>query len=72
MPNDDTHEIAPKSTPLRWLWKFNHGFDLVKGLSLVTVLSSLAVGYFQYLSAYQEKVGSQAREDMASATATFT
>ena len=29
---------------------------------LVTVLSSLAVGYFQYLSAYQEKVGSQARE----------
>ena len=69
MPNDDTHkpppeadDIAPKSTPLRWLWKFNHGFDLVKGLSLVTVLSSLAVGYFQYLNAYQEKVGSQARK----------
>ena len=36
------------------------------------MLSSLAVGYFQYLNAYQEKVGSQAREDMASATATFT
>ena len=72
MPNDDTHEIAPKAAPLRWLWKFNHGFDLVKGLSAVTVLSSLAVGYFQYLNAYQEKVSSQAREDMASATATFT
>ena len=79
MPNDDTHkppaaadDTAQTSAPLRWLWKFNRGFDLVKGLSLVTVLSSLAVGYFQYLNAYQEKVGSQAREDMASATATFT
>jgi hypothetical protein len=78
MPNDDTQkppgadDAAPTSAPLRWLWKFNHGLDLVKGLSLVTVLSSLAVGYFQYLNAYQEKVGSQAKEDMASATATFT
>ena len=36
------------------------------------MLSSLAVGYFQYLNAYQEKVGSQAKEDMAAATATFT
>ncbi|KRR09427.1 hypothetical protein [Bradyrhizobium valentinum] len=79
MPNDDAHkpppaadDIAPKSAPLRWLWKFNHGLDIVKGLSLVTVLSSLVVGYFQYLNAYQEKVGSQAKEDMAAATATFT
>lgn len=78
MPNDDTHkppqadDTAPKSRPLRWLWKFNHGLDIVKGLSLVTVLSSLAVGYFQYLNAYQEKVGSQAKEDMAAATTTFT
>jgi len=79
MPNDDTHmplpaadDIAAKSAPLRWLWKFNHGLDVVKGLSMVTVLSSLAVGYFQYLNAYQDKVGSQAKEDMAAATATFT
>lgn len=79
MPNDDTHkpppaagDIAPKSGPLRWLWKFNHGLDIVKGLSMVTVLSSLAVGYLQYLNAYQEKVGSQAKEDMAAATTTFT
>ena len=72
MPNDDTHDIAPKSTPLRWLWKFDHGLDIVKGLSMVTVLSSLAVGYLQYLNAYQEKVSSQAKEDMAAATATFT
>ena len=79
MPNDDTHkpppeadDIAPKSAPLRWLWKFNHGLDIVKGLSVVTVLSSLAVGYLQYLNAYQDKVSSQAKEDMAAATATFT
>ena len=36
------------------------------------MLSSLAVGYFQYLNAYQEKVSSQAKEDMTLATATFT
>ena len=79
MPNDDTHkpqaaadDNAPKSAPLRWLWKCSHGFDVVKGLSLVTVVSSLAVGYFQYLGAYQDKVGSQAKEDMAAATTTFT
>jgi len=79
MPNDDTHNPppeangnAPQPAPLRWLWKFNHGLDVVKGLSMVTVLSSLAVGYFQYLGAYQDKVGSQAKEDMAAATSTFT
>jgi hypothetical protein len=78
MPNNDAHkplaadDTAPKFAPLRWLWKFNHGLDIVKGLSLVTVLSSLAVGYLQYLNAYQEKVSSQAKEDMAAATTTFT
>ena len=79
MPSDDTHspppeadDIAPKSAPLRWLRRFSHGLDVVKGLSAVTVLSSLAVGYFQYLNAYQEKVSVQAKEDMAAATATYT
>ena len=80
MPNDDAgkspppgvNDAAPKSMPLRWLWRFNQQIDIVKGLSLVTVLSSLAVGYFQYLNAYQEKVSSQAKEDMALATTTFT
>ena len=78
MPND-VHEqppaagdIAPKSASLAWLRKFNHGFDVFKGLSLVTVVSSLVVGYFQYLNTYQEKVGSLAKEDMTAATATFT
>ena len=77
MPNDDTHKLppatdAPKDTLPGWLGKFSHGFHILKGLSLVTVLSSLVVGYFQYLNAYHEKVSSQAKEDMTSATATYT
>lgn len=80
MPNDDTHkpppvadDIAPKSAPLRWLWTTVKGLSLFTVLSgLFTVLSSLAVGYFQYLNAYQEKVGSQAKDDMTLAAATFT
>src|SRR5437899_681285 len=46
-------------------------FAFVRGLSVVTLLSSLIVGYFQYLNAYQEKVSNQAKEDMKSATDTF-
>jgi hypothetical protein len=79
MPNDDTHkppqadDIAPKSAPLRWLWTTVKGLSLFTVLSgLFTVLSSLAVGYFQYLNAYQEKVSSLAKEDMTLAAATFT
>lgn len=80
MPNDDTHkpppeadDIAPKSAPLRWLWTTVKGLSLFTVLSgLFTVLSTLAVGYFQYLNAYQEKVSSQAKEDMTLAAATFT
>ena len=72
MPNDDTHDVAPKAAPLTWLSKLNHGFNIVTGLSAFTVLSSLAVGYFQYLNAYQEKVSSLAKEDMTLAAATFT
>src|SRR6188768_4110077 len=71
-PPPEANDDAAKPAPLRWLWKFNHGLDVVKGLSLVTVLSSLAVGYFQYLNAYQDKVSSQAKEDMTAATTTFT
>ncbi|KRR01918.1 hypothetical protein CQ12_27115 [Bradyrhizobium jicamae] len=80
MPNDDTHkppseadDTAPKSAPQRWFWTTVKGLSLFTVLSgLFTVLSSLAVGYFQYLNAYQEKVSSQAKEDMTLAAATFT
>jgi hypothetical protein len=47
-------------------------FSVAKGLAIVTLLTSFFGGYFQYLNAYQEKVSTQAKEDMAGATATFT
>ncbi|MBR0737805.1 hypothetical protein JQ581_12790 [Bradyrhizobium liaoningense] len=62
---------SPTVRPLRWLTQFDRGFTLVKGLSLVTVLSSLLVGYFQYLNSYREKVSAQAKENMQAATKTF-
>jgi hypothetical protein len=71
-PQPDASDAAPKAGPLSWVRKFDHGVDLVKGLSVFTLLSSVVVGYFQYLGAYQDKVSNQAKEDMASAAATFT
>jgi len=43
-----------------------------KGLPVITLIGSLLVGYFQYLSAYQDKVSAQAKEDMTAATSTFS
>ena len=37
----------------------------------MTLLTSLFGGYFQYLNAYQDKVSTQAKEDMTAAAATF-
>jgi hypothetical protein len=42
-----------------------------RGLPVITLIGSLLVGYFQYLSAYQDKVSAQAKEDMSAATSTF-
>jgi hypothetical protein len=47
-------------------------FTFVRGLSLFTLLSSALVAYFQYLSAYQDKVSIQARDDLKSVADTFT
>jgi hypothetical protein len=67
----DAEDAAPSSAPLTWLSKFDRGFTLVKSLSVVTVLSSLLLGYFQYLNSYQEKVGAQAKDDMLAAASAF-
>jgi hypothetical protein len=78
MPNDATVKLQPEDNAARrkgvlgWFRELNHGLELVKGLSVITVLSSIAVGYFQYYGEYQEKVSAQAREDMKGATDTFT
>jgi hypothetical protein len=83
MPQDDTHERPqeqqgdPKN-PGRWqrvkvfFGEVDGRLSVVKGLTAVTVLSSVFVGYFQYLNAYQDKVSAQAKEDMTAATAAFT
>ena len=63
---------APRHGPLMWLGRINRWLGLFGGLSVFTILSSLAVGYFQYYNEYQEKVSAQAREDMKGATDTFT
>jgi hypothetical protein len=78
MPNDATvtpqpdENAAPRRGPLRWFGRLDQWLHLVGGISIFTLLSSLAVGYFQYYSEYQEKVSVQAREDMKGATDTFT
>lgn len=82
MPQDDTREPPhqqdgdPKH-PARWarfrtfLGEADRSVSFVKGLSAVTILSSLFVAYFQYLNAYNDKVSLQAKEDMTAATTTF-
>lgn len=44
----------------------------LKGLGIVSVLGTLIAGYFQYLSAYHDKVSEVAKEDMQAATAAFS
>jgi hypothetical protein len=46
-------------------------FSVAKGLTGVTLLTGFLGGYFQYLNSYEEKVSSQAKDDLAAATATF-
>lgn len=46
--------------------------SFVKSLSAFTILSSLVVGYFQYVSAYQTKVNAEAAHQIADAETTFS
>jgi len=46
-------------------------FAYFKGLSFVGFVGTLIVAYFQYLSAYQDKVSTQSKEDLAAATSAF-
>jgi hypothetical protein len=52
--------------------RLNSVLSYAKGLPVITLIGSLLVGYFQYLSAYQDKVSAQAKEDMTAATSTFS
>jgi hypothetical protein len=46
--------------------------SFLKGLGIVSVLGTLIAGYFQYLSAYHDKVSALAQEDMTAATSAFS
>jgi hypothetical protein len=52
--------------------RLNAILSYAKGLPVITLIGSLLVGYFQYLSAYQDKVSAKAKEDMTAATSTFS
>jgi hypothetical protein len=52
--------------------RLNSILSYARGLPVITLIGSLLVGYFQYLSAYQDKVSAQAKEDMTAATSTFS
>ena len=47
-------------------------FADLKGVSVLGLLGTLIVAYFQYVSAYHDKVSAQSKDDLAAATATFT
>jgi hypothetical protein len=64
--------------PSRWsrlkgaLVRTEKEFAFLKGLTVVSVLGTMLVGYFQYLSAYEDKVTTQYKEDFTGAAAAFT
>jgi hypothetical protein len=47
-------------------------FAFVKGLTIVSIVGTLIAAYFQNLSSYQDKVATQAKDDLAAATQAFT
>ena len=62
---------APRPSAWQRIVSWDREFSIAKGLAVVTLLTSVFGGYFQYLNAYQEKVSTQAKDDMTAATATF-
>jgi hypothetical protein len=56
----------------RFVLRTDAEMSAFKGLTFIGLLSTLVVAYFQYLSAYHNKVSAMAKEDMTAATDTFT
>jgi hypothetical protein len=78
---ESTDTSAPGSAPAKpGLWqrlkrlvvRTEAEFAFLKGVAILSFLGTLIAAYFQYLSTYQDKVSTQAKEDMAAATAAFT
>lgn len=80
MPEDAIRQNGQTADKMpRALWprvkgaliRSDHEITVFKGLTFVSVLSTILFGYFQYLSAYEEKVSTQYKEDYGAATAAF-
>ena len=76
----DTTASAKNGAPAKsGLWpkmkdaiiRIEQDFAVLK-ISILSVLGTLVVAYFQDLSAYQNKVAEQAKDDMTAATNSFT
>lgn len=52
--------------------KAHSALAYIIGLPTITLLGGAIVGYYQYVHAYQEKIGLRAENDVKMATATFT
>jgi hypothetical protein len=70
-PPQAPNEPAPRAGLWQRIVSWDREFSIAKGLAVVTLLTSVFGGYFQYLNAYQDKVSTQARDDMNAATSTF-
>jgi hypothetical protein len=55
-----------------WLSTTETEFSFIKGLTFISFVGTLIGGYFHYLSDYQTKVATQAKEDLLAATQAFT
>ena len=55
-----------------WLGRANQAVTYIVGLPVVTLLGSVLVGHFQYLSAYQDKVATESQRQITTAESTFT
>jgi hypothetical protein len=54
------------------LFRTEQEFAFLKGITLLSIIGTLIGAYFQNLSAYEDKVTTQAKEDMTAATEAFT
>jgi hypothetical protein len=82
MPDDAIPTAPPKKTDeakrglmercRSLLTGINNQFHFFVSLPVVTVLGSLLASHFQYLSAYQEKVDTEAKQQVSAAETTYT
>lgn len=70
-PADNTEKPSVWSRVKGALIRTEQEFAFLKGLTIVSVLGTILVGYFQYISAYEDKVAAQYKEDFTAATAAF-